>query len=265
MSLLHALWLGLVEGITEFLPVSSTGHLIIVSNALGLHGDFINAFNVAVQSGAILAVVILRRERFARLMPTQPDGALDGKLGLWHLFLITAPALILGFFFRHKIEERLFEPLPVALAFAVGGLAILLLDKERKGGAKAAGRSLESLSSHDAILIGLVQCLALWPGMSRSGCTIIGALFLGFRREAATELSFLAAVPVLLAATGYEVLKHRHDFGAEFLPFAVGWVAAFISACLAIQGFLALLKRAGLKPFGWYRIAAAPLVYLWFR
>jgi undecaprenyl-diphosphatase len=258
MSLIHALWLGLVEGITEFLPVSSTGHLIIVSRALGLSGEFVDAFNIAVQSGAILAVVILRRERFARLLPNRPDGALDGKRGLWHLFLITSPALILGYFFRHAIEERLFAPLPVALAFAVGGLAILLLDRERRG------RDLDSLSDRDALLIGLVQCLALWPGMSRSGCTIIGALLLGFRRDVATELSFLAAVPVLLAATGYEALKHRHAFAGEMAPFVVGWLAAFVSACLAIQGFLALLKRRGLKPFGWYRVVVAPLVYLWF-
>lgn len=259
MSLLHALWLGLVEGLTEFLPVSSTGHLILTSRALGLSGAFSDAFDVAIQSGAILAVVLLRRERFARLLPSRPDGALDGKRGLWHLGLITAPALLLGFLFRHAIKERLFAPGPVALAFLVGGIAILLLDKERQG------KGLEALDSRDALLIGLIQALALWPGMSRSGCTILAALGLGYSREAATELSFLAAVPVLLAATGYEALKNAHEFASQIAPLAVGWLAAFAAACLAIQGFLALLKRAGLKPFGWYRVAVAPLVYLWFR
>lgn len=260
MTLLQALWLGLVEGITEFLPVSSTGHLIVASRALGLRGDYSDAFDVAIQSGAILAVLLMRRERFSRLLPGRPDSALGGWQGLRNLAIISAPALGLAFFFRHAIKAKLFAPLPVALAFAVGGVAILFLDKDKK-----QARGLDRLNARDALLIGLAQCFALWPGMSRSASTILGALVLGYDREAATELSFLAAVPILLAATGYEGLKNAAAFAQQPWPLLVGWVAAMLSAMLAIQGFLALLKRVGLKPFGWYRLAIAPLVYLWFR
>lgn len=259
MTLLQALWLGLVEGLTEFLPISSTGHLILASRALGLQGDFSDAFNVAIQSGAIMAVLLLRRERFAMLLPQKASGPLAGKRGLWQLALISAPALLLAFLFRHSIKEHLFAPGPVALAMLVGGLGILALDRER------GGKELEDLSNRDALLIGLVQALALWPGMSRSACTILGALGLGFSRRASTELSFLAAVPVLLAATLYEGVKQADSFAQQWPVLALGWLAAFASAALAIQLFLALLKRVGLKPFGWYRLAAAPLIYLWFR
>jgi undecaprenyl-diphosphatase len=260
MTLLQALWLGIVEGVTEFLPISSTGHLIVASRALGLSGEFSDAFDVAVQSGAILSVLIMRRERFAALLPGRPEAPLGGWQGLRNLALISAPALILGFFFRKAIKGLLFGSGPVALATAVGGVAILLLDRER--GAK---RGLGDLSVRDALLIGLMQSLALWPGMSRSACTILGALALGYSREAATELSFMAAVPVLLAATGYETLKHWHTFGEQAAPLAVGLLAAFVAALFAIQGFIALLKRAGLKPWGWYRLAVAPLFWLWFK
>lgn len=261
MTLLQALWLGLVEGFTEFLPISSTGHLILASRALGLDGEFNDAFNVAIQSGAIAAVLLMRRERFARLRPGAAGrGPLDGWRGLFHLGLITAPALGLAYFFRHAIKEHLFAPGPVALALLLGGVGILLLDKERD-----RGLSLDQLSTRHALLLGLIQALALWPGMSRAACTILGALALGYSREAATELSFLAAVPVLLAATAYESIQNAASFGQNMDLLLVGLVAAFASAALAIQGFLAMLKRVGLKPFGWYRLAAAPLFYVWFQ
>lgn len=260
MSLLQALWLGLVEGFTEFLPISSTGHLILASRALGLTGAFSDAFDVAIQSGAILAVLILRRERFARLRPGAQGGGLDGKRGLYHLALISFPALALGFLFRKAIKAQLFAPGPVALAMLVGGVAILLLDKDRED-----GLGMDALNAKHALIIGLVQALALWPGMSRSACTILGALYLGYSRRAAIEISFLAAVPVLLAATGYEALKNRAEFAAQAPVLAVGLLAAFVSALLAIRGFLALLNRGGLKPFGWYRVAASPLFWLWFK
>ncbi len=258
VTLLQALWLGLVEGLTEFLPISSTGHLILASRALGLSGEFSDAFDVAIQSGAIAAVLLLRRERFAALLPGRPNGPLQGWQGLRNLALVTLPALILAYLFRHSIKEHLFAPGPVALAMLVGGIGILWLDRDR------GQRGLDALDARHALLIGLVQALALWPGMSRSACTILGALALGYSRESATELSFLAAVPVLLAATGYEAIRHSEAFSQNLGPLLVGLLAAFLSALLAIQGFLALLKKAGLRPFGWYRLAMAPLVYLWF-
>lgn len=260
MTSLQAFWLGLLEGLTEFLPISSTGHLILASRALGLQGDFSDAFDVAIQSGAIAAVLLLRRQRFARLLPWHSSGALEGKRGLWHLALISAPALLLALLLGRTIKAWLFAPGPVALALALGGLGILLLDRER-----ARVKNLDALDARDALLIGLVQALALWPGMSRSACTILGALALGYSREAATELSFLAAVPILLAATAYESLKHWHEFSRNPAALAVGLVVAFGSALIAIQGFLALLKRAGLRPWGWYRLAAAPLFWALLR
>lgn len=258
--LLLAIILGIVEGVTEFLPISSTGHLILAGRAIGLQGDFSSAFEVVIQAGAIFSVLLLRRDRFARLLPNRPNGPLSGRQGLFNLGLITVPALAIGFVLRHVIKERLFAPHPVAVAMFVGGVAILLLDRERKD-----GKTMDGLTVRDALLIGLVQALALWPGMSRSGSTIIGALALGYRREDATELSFLAAVPILLAATAYDGLKHWQEFSQHAGVLAVGLVAAFVSALLSIQGFIALLKRAGLRPWGWYRLAAAPLFWFWFR
>lgn len=258
MNLLHALILGAVEGLTEFLPVSSTGHLILTSQFLGLHGDYVEAFEVVIQSGAIAAILWLRRERFMALLPGRAEGPLGGKQGLLNLGLCTLPALVLGALFAHKIKEALFHPGPVAGAMVVGALAILALDRPRPG----ASRDLGSLTGRDALIIGLAQCLAMWPGMSRSACTILGAMLLGFDRESATEFSFLAAVPVLLAATAHDALKQRHAFVADPLPLALGWICAFVVACLAVQGFLKLLKRGGLRPFAWYRLAAAPIFYL---
>lgn len=258
MSPLHALILGAVEGLTEFLPISSTGHLILTSRFLGLQGDYIDAFEVVIQSGAIAAILWLRRERFMALLPGRPNAALSGWQGLFNLGLSALPALAIGGLFGHKIKEALFYPGPVALAMVVGALLILALDRPRDG----ATRGLASFTGRDALIIGLAQCLALWPGMSRSACTIVGALLLGFDRESATEFSFLAAVPVLLAATAHDAIKQRHAFVADPLPLALGWICAFAVACLAVNGFLKVLKRGGLRPFAWYRLAAAPVFYL---
>jgi undecaprenyl-diphosphatase len=258
MNFLHALLLGAVEGLTEFLPVSSTGHLILTSRALGLQGDYLQAFLVVIQSGAIAAILWLRRERFLALLPGKPQGPLGGTQGLMNLALCTLPALAIGGLFGHAIKAALFFPGPVALAFIVGALLILFLDRP----GRQASRGLTGLDARTCLLIGLAQCLALWPGMSRAACTILGGMLLGLSREDATEFSFLAAVPLLLAATAHDGWEQRHAFAADPLPLLIGWVAAFVVACLAIQGFLRLLKQAGLRPFAWYRLAAAPLFYL---
>lgn len=259
MTGLDALILGAVEGLTEFLPVSSTGHLILTSQLLKLQGEYLEAFEVVIQSGAIAAIVWLRRERFLALLPGRAEGALGAWTGLRNLALCTLPALVLGALFAHKIKEALFHPGPVALAMIVGALAILALDRPGQGGT----RGLAALTSRDALIIGLCQCLAMWPGISRSAATILGAMVLGFDRESATEFSFLAAVPVLLAATAHDALKARHSFAADPLPLALGWVAAFVVALIAVKGFLSLLKKGGLRPFAWYRLAAAPIFYVW--
>lgn len=259
MTGLDALILGAVEGLTEFLPVSSTGHLILTSELLKLQGDYLEAFEIVIQSGAIAAILWLRRERFVALLPGKAEGPLGAGTGLRNLALCTLPALVLGGLFAHKIKEALFHPGPVAVAMVVGALAILALDRPERLGR----RTLATLTPRDALIIGFCQCVAMWPGMSRSACTILGAMALGFDRESATEFSFLAAVPVLLAATAHDAFKARHSFAADPLPLAVGWVCAFAVAILAVNGFLRLLKKGGLRPFAWYRLAAAPLFYVW--
>jgi undecaprenyl-diphosphatase len=257
LNALQALILGAVEGLTEFLPVSSTGHLILASRFLGLQGEYTEAFEIVIQSGAIAAILWLRRARFLKLWPGQGDGPLAGWQGLINLALCTFPALLIAGLFGSKIKAALFFPAPVALAMIVGAIAILALDRPGKVGT----HSLGGLSRRDVLLIGLAQCLALWPGMSRAACTILGAMALGFDRESATEFSFLAAVPILLAATAHDALKHRSAFAADPLPLFLGWVCAFAVACFAVNGFLSLLKGKGLRPFAWYRLAAAPLFY----
>ncbi len=250
---LDALILGAVEGLTEFLPVSSTGHLILTAQLLKLQGEYLEAFEVVVQSGAIAAILWLRRERFLALLPGKPNGPLAGWTGLVNLSLCTLPALAIAALFGSTIKSALFHPGPVAIAMVVGALGILALDRPERLGT----RGLPALTRRDALIIGLAQCLALWPGMSRAACTILGALALGYDRESATEFSFLAAVPLLLAATAHDAVKARHSFAADPLPLLIGWVAAFIVAVIAIGGFLNLLKRGGLRPFAWYRLAAA--------
>lgn len=257
MTGLDALVLGAVEGLTEFLPVSSTGHLIITSQLLHLQGEYLEAFEVVIQSGAIAAIVWLRRDCFVALLPGKVEGSLGAWTGLRNLAVCTLPALFFGALFASKIKALLFHPGPVALAMVVGAIAILALDRPEKSGK----RDLGSLAWRDALIIGLCQCLAMWPGLSRSACTILAAMVLGFDRESATEFSFLAAVPVLLAATAHDAFKARHSFAADPLPLALGWLAAFGVALVAIQGFLALLKKGGLRPFAWYRLAAAPVFY----
>lgn len=258
MTALEALILGAVEGLTEFLPVSSTGHLILASRFLGLEsGAYLEAFEVVIQSGAIAAILWLRRGRFMALLPGRPEGPLGGWTGLRNLSLVTLPALLLAAAFGSKIKATLFNPTSVAIAMVVGALAILALDRPRQ----SEGRGLDALGTREIVLIGLAQCLALWPGMSRAACTILGALALGFDRKSATEFSFLAAVPLLLAATAHDAVKARAELLADPLPLALGWVAAFAVALLAVKGFLGLLNKAGLRPFAWYRLAAAPFFF----
>jgi undecaprenyl-diphosphatase len=258
---LEALILGAVEGITEFLPVSSTGHLVLAGNLLGLpKTDFLDAFEIVIQSGAIAAILWLRWDRFMALRPGHGTGPIAGRQGLRNLFLCTLPAIILGGLFASKIKSLLFFPAPVALAMAVGAVAILALDRPGHLGT----RKLSDLTPRDALLIGLAQCLAMWPGMSRSACTILGAMALGFDRESATEFSFMAAVPVLLLATAHDLVKEPHAFAGHLGVLILGWLCAFVVACLSVRAFLGLLKGKGLRPFAWYRLAAAPIFYFIF-
>ena len=283
-ELLQAVILGLVEGLTEFIPVSSTGHLIVAGHLLGFEGEKANTFEIFIQLGAILAVVFLYRERFFSLFsfgkkerfkigPGAKNYDLAGVVGGRHgnhgatfaginemvlLALTTLPALVFGFLAHSYIKKHLFNTTTVAIGLAVGGIAILVIERSVP---KVKRSGLDSLTWKDALAVGFFQCLALWPGVSRSGSTILGGMAIGIERKTAAEYSFLAAVPVMFAATAYDLLKSRSFLSSSDLPlFLVGFVVSFISALFAVKFFIHLLISHTLKPFGWYRIAVALVI-----
>lgn len=258
-SSLTAVILGLVEGLTEFLPVSSTGHLIISGHLLDFTGPKADTFEVVIQLGAILAVVAMYWPTFWGLL--RPQGrTFGGVYGLTLLFLTSLPASLLGLVAHHAIKEYLFSPVTVAFALAVGAVAILLVERRPRASTVS---TLDQITPRLALGIGCFQCLALWPGFSRSAATIMGGMLLGADRRLAAEYSFIAAVPIMFAATGYDMLKSWQLFSPEDLTvLAIGFVVSFISAWLAVKTFIALLGRLTLRPFAWYRLALAPVV-LW--
>jgi undecaprenyl-diphosphatase len=257
-----AIVLGVVEGLTEFIPVSSTGHLIVVGNLLGFTGEKAATFEVVIQLGAILSVVVLYAGRFLRLIPltgSATKSTLDGWSGLIRIGLATLPALVVGYLIHDFVKARLFNPVSVSWALAVGGFAMLLAEKFT---ACRASNSVENLSVVQAFGIGLFQTLSLWPGTSRAAATIVGGLLLGLDRKGAAEFSFLIAVPVMVAATGYDLLKMRGVLGPDDMFFlGVGFVVSFVVGIIAVAAFIRLLSRWNLVPFAWYRIIVAPIFY----
>lgn len=255
-----AIILGVVEGLTEFLPVSSTGHLIITGHLLGFTGPKAETFEIVIQLGAILAVVVLYWERFLGLLRTVPGQKFSGFYGLWLLFLTSLPASVVGLLTHSYIKQYLFSPMTVAIALAVGAILIFIvegIDKEEKV------ESLDEITPKLAIGIGFFQCLALWPGFSRSAATIMGGMLLGAKRTVAAEYSFIAAVPIMFAATSYDFLKNHELFErGDLLFLAVGFMVSFISAWIAVKTFIYLLGKTTLRPFAIYRLALAPLVLL---
>ena len=250
-NLLYALILGIVEGVTEFLPVSSTGHLILVGDLLGANDERWNVFNIVIQTGAMLAVVWEYRARFFRI-----DVALYRNLAVAFI-----PAAVLGLLFSKMIKGYLFHAVPVALAFIAGGVIILLV--ERKPAAQSRVESVSAMTWRDALKVGFAQCFALIPGTSRSGATIIGGMLFGLSRKAATEFSFFLAVPTLMAAGAYDLLKNRHLFSTSDLPmFGVGSVTAFVSAFVVVRWLIRYVATHDFKPFAWYRIAFGLIVLL---
>ncbi|MCA9794709.1 MAG: undecaprenyl-diphosphate phosphatase [Candidatus Eremiobacteraeota bacterium] len=255
MDIFQALILGVVEGITEYLPVSSTGHLLLTQRALGIpESEAANAYAIAIQAGAILAVLRLYWPRVKQVLEGFVGKNPEGKtLGIC---LITAflPAAVVGLLFDDKVEEYLFGLWPIAIAWLVGGLVILAFPLNDK----KEGKGLEVLHWRAALGIGLMQCLALWPGTSRSLVTILAGLFLGLSVAAAVELSFLLGLVTLGAATAYEGLRNGSvmvDAYGIGVPL-VGLVAALVSAFIAVRWMVSWLQSRGLAVFGWYRIAA---------
>lgn len=248
-----ALLMGIVEGLTEFLPISSTGHLILLGELIGFQGPPGKVFEISIQLGAILAVVVLFRARLRALAtrawrPGTDERALAVNLGLAFL-----PALVIGATLHGTITGLLFNPYVVCAALILGGVAIILIERT----ARTPGiRTLEEMGPGTALLIGLGQVLAMIPGTSRSGATIIAALLCGVERRAAAEFSFLLAIPTMLAAAAYSLLKARHELSLDGLGLiAVGFAAAFVVALLTVRAVMAFIGRIGFTPFGWYRIA----------
>ena len=246
-----ALILGIVEGLTEFLPISSTGHLILVGDLLDFNDEKGKVFEIVIQFAAILAVCWEYRAKIFSVASGLPREQSAQRFAA-NLLIAFLPAAVLGLLFAKSIKAHLFAPVPVALAFIVGGLIILWAEKREH---KITVETVDDLNWKDALKVGLAQSLALIPGTSRSGATIIGGLFFGLSRRAATEFSFFLAIPTLFAATLYEVVKYRHLFLAEDLPmFAVGGITSFVSAFVAVRGLLRYISRHDFGAFAWYRI-----------
>lgn len=259
ITFFHALILGLVEGATEFLPVSSTGHLILAGSLLDFESRGANAFFISIQTGAVLAVVWLYRVRFSVfLRPTSPESIRLGTL------LLTAfiPAAVLGLLFSDWIEALLFHPISVAVALVVGGLIMLAAERLQRGKTPRI-QTMDDMTWKDALKIGLAQSVALIPGTSRSGATIVGGMLMGFSRVSATEFSFFLSVPTLFAAGGYSILKHADSLRWADAPlFLVGAMAAFASALVVVKWLVKYVSSHSLAGFAYYRIAFGLLVLI---
>ncbi|MBI1174068.1 MAG: undecaprenyl-diphosphate phosphatase [Sideroxydans sp.] len=255
--LLKAAILGIVEGLTEFLPISSTGHLILAGDLLNFNDEKGKVFEIVIQFAAILAVCWEYREKILTVVGGLPREQAAQRFTA-NLLIAFMPAAVLGLLFASKIKEYLFAPVPVASAFIIGGLFILWAEKRDH---KVTVEAADNMGWKDALKVGLAQSLALIPGTSRSGATIIGGLFFGLSRKAATEFSFFLAIPTLFAATVYEVVKYRHLFHAEdWTLFAVGSATSFVSAFIAVRALLRYISKHDFTVFAWYRIAFGVVV-----
>jgi undecaprenyl-diphosphatase len=252
---IKAIIMGLVEGFTEFLPISSTGHLILAGSLLNFTGEKVKVFEIAIQAGAMLAVIWEYRQRIGTVLAGLTSDPKQQKFAI-NLIVAFLPAAVLGLLFSKAIKAHLFAPVPVALAFIIGGFVILWVEnrnKERKDAVRID--SVDDMTLLDAFKIGCAQAFALIPGTSRSGATIIGGMLFGLSRKAATEFSFFLAIPTLLGATVYSVYKERALLSAADLPlFGIGGIAAFVSAFLCVRWLLRYISSHDFTVFAWYRI-----------
>ena len=262
-TVLVALILGIVEGLTEFLPISSTGHLIVAGSLLGYTGERAKMFEIVIQAGAILAVCWEYRTRLFRVVAGLPNSP-DARRFAVNLVLAFLPAAVLGLLFSKIIKRYLFAPIPVALAFIVGAFIILWVERrQRIAPSTVRIDSVDALRWRDALKIGFAQALALVPGTSRSGATIIGGMLFGLSRPAATEFSFFLAIPTLLAACAYELMRNRALLSLQDAQgLAIGFVAAFVAAFLCVRWLIRYVSRHDFVPFAWYRIAFGLLIVL---
>lgn len=256
-QILTAALMGLVEGLTEFLPVSSTGHLILVGDLLGFQGPQGRVFEIVIQLGAILAVCWLYRGRLAdALVGLLDDPASRTFVG--NILLAFLPAMVIGFFAHGFIKSVLFNPWVVSVMLILGGVAILVIERVAR---HAVYNAIETLPAHVSFRIGLFQCIAMIPGVSRSGATIMGSLLMGVDRRTAAEFSFFLAIPTMLAATVYDIYKNRASLDVDnVLLVAVGFVVAFLSALAVVRTVIGFISRHGFAPFALYRIAVGTLM-----
>jgi undecaprenyl-diphosphatase len=263
-SLVNALILGVVEGLTEFLPVSSTGHLIIVSDLLGLNDEKGKVFDIVIQLGAILAVCWEYRGRFHRAFSGLNTDPVQRRFAM-NLAVAFTPAAVLGLAFASQIKAYLFNPISVGAALVIGAIVIFWIERWYAGRGAPRVSSVDEMTWKDALKVGLAQCFSLIPGTSRSGATIMGGMLFGLSRQAATEFSFFLAVPIMFAASGYQVVKYRQLFSSSDVAyFAVGFVVSFIAALAAVRGLIRFVATHDFRAFGWYRIVLGLAVVAYF-
>ena len=257
IDLLKAALLGIVEGLTEFLPVSSTGHLIVVADWLNFGGERAKVFEVFIQLGAILAVVWIYRATLLRVAATAFTVPASRRFVV-NLLIAFMPAALIGLLAHEWIKARLFDPIVVAIALIGGGVAILLIERARP---RVRVERLDDLTPPGALAVGAAQVLSLIPGVSRSGATIMGGLIFGLSRKTAAEFSFFLAIPTMFAATAYDLYKNWALLRLEDLPvFAVGFVASFVAAMWAVRGFIKFISNHTFVGFAWYRIVFGLIV-----
>ena len=258
--LVKAAIMGVVEGVTEFLPISSTGHLILAGSLLGFDDAKAKVFDIAIQTGAILAVIIVYWQKIRSTLVALPTERQAQKFAL-NVLIGFIPAVVLGLLFGKLIKAHLFTPIVVATTFILGGFVILWAERRPQSAARI--HSVDDMTPLDALKVGLVQCLAMIPGTSRSGATIIGGMLLGLSRKAATDFSFFLAIPTLIGAGVYSLYKERALLSMADLPmFAVGLFFSFISAWVCVRWLLRYISSHSFVPFAWYRIAFGLIVLL---
>lgn len=258
---LTAIILGIVEGITEYLPVSSTGHLILATELLGYDAARWAVFNIAIQPGAILAIVVLYWRTFMDVGQGLLRRDVEATRFVRNVLLAFIPAVVIGLAFGDPIETLLENAHVVAWSLIIGGFAILLVERMAR---PREHEGIAMVSARTSAMIGLVQCLAMIPGVSRSGATILGAMGMGVDRKTAAEFSFFLAVPTLVGATALQLFKHRAAVTPDdYSLIAIGFVVSFVVAIVVVKGFLAVVTRHGFAPFAWYRIAAGAAALIW--
>jgi len=255
-----AVIMGIIEGLTEFLPVSSTGHMILAGRLMEFEDEVADTFKVVIQLGAVLAVLVLYWRRFAGFLNVTPAAMKRPGLNLIHVVVAMIPFVLTGFAIHDFIKGRLFGPAPVIIGLVAGGILMILADRYK---GKVSAETMDEISYKQAFGIGLFQCLAVWPGFSRSGSTISGGILLGTSQKAAAEFTFIVSVPIMFGATAYDLYKSRDFLTSADLPlFLVGLVATFAVAMIAIVTFLNLVKKLRLSWFAYYRFVLAIVFFV---